>query len=217
VAGVTVISVGCDDSADELAGGRPKKGADDPAAAGDPPPPQSCLEKQTPYKGFGGTQLEADRQNAEIGLDRTRMKPYAMLVDEYKRVLGVTPTVLGESGPTFGEPPDRWLTEPQPTAVTLYQAYRVAFEGCLTYTKTDAKYAANPTTETATAECTAMQRKFWSQTPIPAEIQACVGVAVNDSTMEQQPGGQPAKATDPRRRWAYTCASVLTAPGFVMF
>ena len=44
-----------------------------------------------------------------------------------------------------------------------------------------------------------------------------MNVAVNDSTMEAQPGGQPAKATDPRRRWAYACASVLTAPGFVMF
>lgn len=215
-AAATLMVVGCDGEAGELEGRGNRNPNGDPSAT-EPPKPLTCIDKQTQYKGFGGIQLESDRPLAEVGLDRTRVKPYAMLVDEYKRVLGVTPSVLAESGPTFGEAPDRWLTEPSPTAVALYQAYRVAFEGCLAYTKTDAKYAAAPTTATATAECTAMERKFWSQTPIPAEIQACVTVAVTDSTMEQQPGGQPAKATDPRRRWAYACASVLTAPGFVMF
>ena len=48
----------------------------------------------------------------------------------------------------------------------------------------------------------------------PEEIQACVDVAVSDSLEEAVPAGGK-KATDPRRRWAYSCASVLTAPGFL--
>ena len=167
ISAVALVAAGCDGEAGELEGGRSKNANPEPGGPGEPPKAITCIDKQTQYKGFGGIQLESDRPLAEVGLDRSRMKPYGMLVDEYKRVLGVAPSVLAESGPTFGEAPDRWLTEPAPTAVALYQAYRVAFEGCLAYTKTDAKYAANPTTATATAECTAMQRKFWSQRRSP--------------------------------------------------
>jgi len=193
-------------------------GAEDPGAAA-ATAPKSCTELQTSYAGFGGTKLEAGRLEAAIGVDRARSKPYEMLVDEYKRALAATaiPTVLGESGPTFGQAQDRWFVEPTPSAVSIYQAYRVAFEGCLTYTKTDPKYGVAPAADTATAECTSMQRTFWSRTPSPDEVAACVEVAVTDSVTELQPGGTTSQATDPRRRWSYACASVLTAPGFLTF
>ena len=40
-----------------------------------------------------------------------------------------------------------------------------------------------------------------------AEVDACVKVAMVDTTKE----------TDPKRRWAYTCASVLTSAGFMTY
>ncbi len=195
-------------------------GGDDQADAGPgggDTKPKTCTDLQTSYTGFGNSKLEVGRKDAPIGTDRFRMKPYSMLTDEYKRVLATTPTVLGESGPTFGQPPDRWYVEPKPGAVALYQAYRVAFEGCLTYTGTDAKYKVAPDATAAQAECTAMETKFWSRTPTPDEVQACVDVAVTDSTMELVPGGTSTKPTDPQRRWSYACASVMTAPGFLSY
>lgn len=190
-------------------------GADTPAPDTHTP---TCSELQKSYTGFSGQKLEAGRLEAPIGIDRARMKPYEALGDDYKRVLaGVTPTVLGESGPTFGQAPDRWFIEPQPGAVSLYQAYRIAFEGCLEYTKTDAKYAAAPTPDTAGPACAAMARAFWSQTPSPDEIAACTDYAVNGANEEAAPGGKTTVSTDPRRRWAYACAAVLTTTGFLTY
>lgn len=222
LASITALAAsGCgDNNADQLLGRGGPGSVDEDAgvtpATAPPGVPKTCGNAQKSYVGFGQVKLEATRLDVASGLDRTRAKPYGMLIDDYKRVLGVTPSVLGESGATFGQAPDRWFTEPAPTAVSLYQAYRVAFEGCLEYTKTDPKYAAAPTAASAATECTAMERKFWSQVPIPDEVAACAGVATSDSATETVPAGGM-RPTAPRRRWAYACASVLTAPGFMNF
>jgi hypothetical protein len=52
-----------------------------------------------------------------------------------------------------------------------------------------------------------MQHTFWNRAPNPDEVGACVDMATNGTASEP----------DPRRRWAYTCASVLTAAGFLSY
>jgi hypothetical protein len=168
--------------------------------------PVACTKGKS-YIGFANTVLESDRIDAPAGTDRMRVKPYSTLTGEYPRVLGSTPNLLGTSGATFGQAPDRWYTEPRGGAVSVYTAYRIGFEGCLTYSATAPDYAAAPTTATATTACTAFAQKFWSRSPNPTEIAACVDTAMNGTATE----------TDPRRRWAYTCASVLSAAGFLAY
>jgi hypothetical protein len=117
------------------------------------------------------------------------------------------PASLTGSGPTFGQPGARWYTEPQASAVSIYQAFTVAFDGCLTYTATPPQYATAPDATSAATECTAMTRKFWSRNATPDEIASCVNVATVDA----------AKETDAKRKWAYTCAAVMTSAGFVTY
>jgi hypothetical protein len=122
-------------------------------------------------------------------------------------VLGNTPASLAGAATTFGQPPARWYEEPVAGAVSLQTALAIAFDGCLTYTATDAQYGSAPTAATASAVCADMARKFWSRTPASGDIQACVDVAVTGTASE----------TNARRRWAYACASVLTAAGFLTY
>jgi hypothetical protein len=168
--------------------------------------PVACTKGKS-YVGFASTVLEADRIDAPLGTDRMRIKPYSALTGEYPRVIGSTPNLLGTAGATFGQAPDRWYTEPRGGAVSVYTAYRIGFEGCLTYTATAPDYAAAPTTATATTACTALEQTFWNRSPNPTEIASCVTTAMNGTATE----------TDPRRRWAYTCASVLSAAGFLAY
>ncbi len=136
-------------------------------------PEKTCSEKQKTYTGFGGKSLTATRVEKPAGEERARLKGYDVLVDDYQRLVGFKPSVLAESGPTFGAPAARWYAEGKPDAVALYQAYRVGFEACLTVTAKDAKYALAPVAETAAAECAALERKYWSRTPNPDEIWSC--------------------------------------------
>ncbi len=179
-------------------------------------PQATCSSKQRVYTGLGGVNLTSSRAEAPIGQERARLKPFDVLVDDYRRLTNLTPSVLTESGPTFGAPAARWYTEPKPEAVALYQAYRVGFEACLELTSKDAKYAVAPTAADATLECTTLQRKYWNRTPNPEEIQACADVAVLQS-LEETKAGAGKVATEPRRRWAYACASVLASPNFLTF
>lgn len=169
-------------------------------------PAQTCPVGQA-YVGFAGTKLETGRVEAVIGADRSRVKPYSALSGEYTRVLGAQPASLAGAAATFGQPANRWYVEPQASAISLYTAYSVAFDGCLTYTGTDAKYTTAPSQATASTECAAMTRKFWSRTASTDEVNACVKVAVTDT----------ASITDAKRRWAHTCASVMTASGFLAY
>ena len=159
------------------------------------------------YQGFGGQELTLDRKEADVGLERARTKPFAALQSEYVRVLGNTPELLGQSESTFGLTPARWYPKTDPNAVSLYQAYRIAFQGCLRITASSSQYAQTPTIETARAECSSWARKFWSRTAMGPELEACANVIGVYSTSE----------TNLRRRWAHGCASVLTASDFLTF
>lgn len=193
----------------EEGGGSPANevSSETPPEPAEPPPVANHCDFGKRYVGFAGTELEAGRVDNVPGIDRARLKPFSALGAEYRRVLGNTPALVSTMGSTFGQPPARWYVEPQASAITLYSAYRVAFQGCLTYTASPAKYASVPSSGTAATECAALAHGFWSRTATQEEIDACVKVATVDT----------AKETDPRRRWAYACASVLTAAGFLTY
>jgi hypothetical protein len=204
------VMLACGEGNDELNGGPPGGPADpngNPAAPdpGDPGDPKLCTSKT--YAGFDNKELTADRPVARLGVDRARMKPFTALQTEYTRVLGSAPASLAGAAATFGAPPARWYEEPQANAVALQTAYTIAFDGCLTYTATAQEFANAPDQPSAETQCGAMARKFWSKTPGPSEISACVEVATTGSAAEP----------DARRKWAYACASVLTSAGFLAY
>ena len=188
-----------------------------PPPAIEPPPPEVVPPEVVPprcdmgktYTGFAGTELTAGRIDGDIGPERARMKPFSALVGEFPRVLGNSPAMLTDVsvGNTFAITPNRWVAEPVASGVTVYTTYRIAFQGCLTATATPAQYNVLPSNTTAATECGDWARKFWSRTASQAEVDACVKVAMQDTTTE----------TNVRRRWAYTCASVMTAAGFTTY
>lgn len=171
------------------------------------PPPRCDMGKT--YTGFAGTELTAGRIDGDMGPERARMKPFTALTGEFTRVLGNTPAMLTDPSVanTFAIVPNRWVSEPVASGVTVYTTYRIAFQGCLTLTGTPAQYNVIPSNTTAATECADWARKFWSRTPSQVEVDACVKVAMQDTTTE----------TNARRRWAYTCASVMTAAGFTTY
>lgn len=157
------------------------------------------------YAGFGGRSLDGDRADQMVGKNRLRVKPYPMLVTDYSRVLGSTPSFIQNQGQTFNQPGARWADEQELSAVSLYQAFGASFQGCLAFTGTGAQFSANPTTATAEAQCAALQRRFWSRVPSAAETASCVAFATSAVNND----------ANPRRRWAYACAAVLTSTGFL--
>ena len=189
--------------------GRSGGGSDDPNAssggpAGSTPAgPGACEAK--PHVGFANTDFVADRKPGDIGTNRRRVKPYSVLGTEFKRALGVVPANLATNVAAFGEAPPRWFIEPNEGAVSLYTMYSLSFTSCYD-TMTAATYTAVPTPATATTECAAMQRKFWQRTATPEETQACVDLIMGDAT-----------ETNPRRRWAHGCASILSSTGFTTY
>lgn len=206
----TAGTFGCSNAQDCLAG----TDCASPVDPNDPPAPTPTTPTPDPkqcggrnYVGMGGAQLNASRKAVLAGADHGRVKPYSALTGEYPRVLGNTPASLQVAAATFGAPPARWYEEPQSSSVALQTAYAVSFDGCLTYTQSDAKYAAAPTQQSAQQVCAEMQRKFWSRTPMPQEVAACADVATNGTAAEP----------NARRKWAYACASVMTAAGFLTY
>jgi hypothetical protein len=157
------------------------------------------------YSGFGGRSLDGDRLDQAVGTNRLRVKPYAMLVTDYNRVLGVTPAAIVGQAATFNQAGPRWNIEPELSAVSMYQAFQASFQGCLTLTSTGTQFAANPTAATAATQCDALQRRFWARAPTAAETNACATFATSAVNND----------TNPRRRWAYACAAVLTSTGFL--
>jgi hypothetical protein len=212
VVGTILLAACAPEGADELTGGRPPPAESSetpppPAEPAPPPPASQCpAEVGKSYVGFGQRKLEASRASALSYEDRARIKPYSALGAELARVLGTTPATLASSANAFDDPPPRWFSETKSSAGTVYAFYAVAFDGCLAFTSTGTAYAAAPTVATATSECTTMAQKFWSRAPTAEETQACVDVAMGSSS-------EPSA----RRRWAYTCAAVLSAAGFVAY
>lgn len=209
VAATAWVIVGCGDEGADLLGGR-NPGApneqDGPTGAPDAGS-QMCETRGRAYIGFGNTSLTASRIDGAIGADRARVKPISALRGEYPRVSGKAPPSLDSVASSFGTEPARWFQKPIMSAVAVVSVFRLGFETCLAYTQTGSEYAALPTAGSAPTVCAALERKLWSRTPSPAEINECTQVAIVDSAAEP----------DPRRRWAYTCASVLSAAGFMTY
>jgi hypothetical protein len=217
----------CSDSPSASGAGGPGDGADGGAGTGTGTTSAPlCTVFGKPHVGLGGDDVAAKADGPPSG-DRARAKPFTALLTEYGRVLGSdnAPASIANDGPTFGVAADRWYLEPIASAVFVSTAFDVAFEGCLKLTgdiaggSADAKYAAPPTKETASLECADWTLRFWSRPATPDQIDACVSVAT-DTTSETY--GRPSidettRATTPQRRWAYACASVLAATGFLTF
>ena len=202
----------CDADPSQLMG-RNRGGASGENADGiDPNDPEavnarlSCTEKPEgrSYLGFDGRPLEASRANENTGINRARQKSGAALRSELARVLGKEPASAADLG--TGDDAPRWLTEPTTSAVEISTFFGVAFEGCRAYTATDARFAAEPTEESAQKECASLMRKAFSRTPSPEETGSCAALSKELS-----------KEPDPRRRWAYICASVLSSTRFQTF
>jgi len=187
-----------------------------------------CADMGRSHVGLGGVELTEGRGDGLAHGERGRMKPYTALTTEYARVLGdkASPQMIKETGSTFGGPPARWFIEPQPGAVNLYTAFNVGFEACLRTTggipvdqvTPDPKFKEVPTDGAVRPQCADWVRKFWSRDGSPEEIQGCVDVALGSPKETVADNGNlQTRDTTPERRWAYACASVLTATGFLSY
>lgn len=209
----SVVATACADEEDPLAGrtNRPGSSGDgngDGNGDGTPAALQ-CTEKPDgrSYKNFDGNLLEVQRLNENVGVNRARLKPYAVMAGEYQRVLGLVPAGLAGSAGSFDEPPARWYAEAQHSGVSLNAIFSISFEGCGAYTKTAPEYATAPTATTAATVCSSLMRKAWSRSASPDEIASCVNLAT--TKLNDEP--------DARRRWTYVCASILSSSQFLTF
>jgi hypothetical protein len=208
---VALLSGACSANPDELTGGEVRGGAtegEEGAGEGTPEALQ-CTAKPDgrAYKGFDGTDLSVTRANENVGVNRARVKPYAVMASEYKRVLGLVPEAIKTAGTSFDDPPERWYAESTHSGVSMNALLEISFEGCLAYAKATPSLAAAPTAETATTECTKLMRKAWARSPSPDEIASCTDLAT----------AKLAAQKDVTRRWAYVCASVLSSSQFLTF
>jgi hypothetical protein len=178
-------------------------GGDDDGSGSDEP--VVCEQTRT-YQGFGSTPLEVGRAEIAPGSDRLRIKPYGALAQEYARALGLPTFNTNAYASTFGRPPARWYSEPQASANTVYAAFALAFEACSQYTAADASYADAPTASSAAAVCRDIAVSAWRREPSDTEVGACVTYAVDQTAMYE-----------PRKRWAYACAAVISASGFLAY
>ena len=205
----------CADESDQLLNGNRGPGAGGPNGGegstepGTTPEALQCTEKPEgrSYTNFGGLKLEELRVNENVGVNRARIKPYAVMAGEYQRVLGLVPPSLAASGGSFDEPPKRWFAEAAHSGVSLNAIFSLSFEGCLAYTKTAPEYAAAPTAETAKTVCSTLMRKAWSHSASPEEIDSCVTLATTKLAAEP----------DARRKWTYVCSSILSSSQFLTF
>jgi hypothetical protein len=191
--------------------------------------PKTCREAQNQHVGLGGIALAAgrldgtqteDKKSVIVG-DRHRVKPFSVLVDDMRRVLGTAnqgsmDALINGSADAFGAPPARWFAEPQAGAVSIYTTYRIAFRGCLQYANTVAEWSQQPNATSAAAECSKLQQKAWNVTPSQEEIDACVGIATDAAGFAAVPA-PVGPITDAKTKWTYACASVLSSAKFTSF
>jgi hypothetical protein len=168
--------------------------------------PVTCDQART-YTGFDGNALEADRPAIAAGTDRMRIKPFRVLAPEYNRALGITGFTTNAYASTFGAAPARWYQEPLASANTVYAAFALAYDGCSQKTATGADFAMAPSDTVADRLCRDFARAAWQREASDAEAAACVTYA----TTKTNP------SDDSRVRWAYTCAAVLSASGFLAY
>jgi hypothetical protein len=170
-----------------------------------PEPPAVCAPART-YPGFGGP-LEVGRSELTAGTDRLRLKPYEALASEYRRVLGLATFSTARYASTIGQAPARWYLEPAASASSLQGTFMLAFDACLLHTETPAAFGTHPKPDTAAALCRDLARAAWDRDATDAQVVAC-----RDFIVSHTPIGDTA-----RRRWAYGCAAVLNAPGFLAY
>ena len=203
-------SAGCGDGSSLLDGengGGPSETQGTNPAGG--PAGAACTDAPTgrSYVSFDGTKLEASRANEAAAINRARTKPFVVMAGEYQRAVGNVPASLKTSGGVFSDPPARWAEEPSYSGVSLHAVFELTYEACTAYTATATQYAAAPTAESATAECTTLMQKAWNRSPSPDEIGACRDLAVT----------KLASVKNARLRWAYACSSVLSSTQFLTF
>jgi len=172
---------------------------------GDDQPP--VCETTRSYTGFGSRTLENDRPAIAAGSDRVRVKPFTALAAEYAAALGLTTFNTQAYAATFGRPPARWYIEPAASANTIYAAFALAYDACTQHTATDPQYAAVPEPTLADMICRERARRSWHREATDDEAATCATYAVNQTN--------PADA--PRKRWAYACAAVVSASGFLAY
>lgn len=203
-----VALTACEEDPDSLTGRGTK-----PAGAGEEgvlaPESLQCTEKPEgrAYEHFDGTDLAQTRANENVGVNRARLKPFAVMAGEYTRVLGAAPPSLAGSASSFDDPPARWYAEASHSGVSLNAIFDISFEGCSTYVTGQASLSAAPTAATAKDFCSSMMRKAWSRSASPEEIDGCVELATEKLGAE----------ADARRRWTYVCASILSSSHFLTF
>jgi hypothetical protein len=205
-----IASVACGPDGSSLTDGdNGPGGGDTTAPQGSGPGGLQCTDAPSgrSYVLFDGAKLEESRLKEATAINRVRTKPYAVMAGEYQRVLGAVPPSLKTAGAVFSDPPQRWAEEPQYSGVSMHAIFEITFEGCRTYTGTAPQYAAAPTAESATAECTVLMQKAWNRSPSPDEIGACRDLAVTKLASE----------TNARQRWAYVCSSVLSSTQFLTY
>jgi len=210
----TTVLGACAEESDQLTGraSRPGSGAGETEGengGGTTPEALQCTVKPDgrAYVNFDGAKLNERRVNENVGVNRARLKPYAVMAGEYQRVLGLVPASLAAAGGSFDEPPARWYAEAQHSGVSLNAIFAISFEGCQAYTKTAAEYAAAPTAESAAKVCTDLMRKAWSRSASPEEVASCTTLAT--TKLNDEP--------DARRKWTYVCASILSSSQFLTF
>lgn len=216
-AALALLTAACDDpysltgSRDRGAPGEESEaeGETGGAEAGELPEELQCTVKPqgNSYVLFDGTRLEASRLSENVGVNRARIKPYAVMASEYQRVLGVVPEAIKTAGASFDDPPARWFAESVYSGVAMNAIFEISYEGCLGYVRAASNLKSAPTPDTANAECAKMMRKAWSRTPSPDEIADCSNLAVT----------KLATQTNVTRRWAYVCASILSSSQFLTF
>ena len=179
-------------------------GGDDQMGDDDQPP---VCETTRSYTGFGNHILENDRPAIAAGTDRVRIKPYGALSLEYRAALGLSAFDTGFYANTFGKPPARWYTEPAASANTIYAAFALAYDACSQHTAADPQYATAPDPTLADTVCREHVRRAWHREATDDEAATCATYAVNQTN----------SADPPRKRWAYACAAVLSASGFLAY
>lgn len=199
---------GCDADYDSLTG----HGQKPPRGEGDEDVDPASLQcTQQPdgrsYASFDGAKLEATRVNENVGVNRARVKPYAVMAGEYTRVLGAVPASLAASAASFDDPPQRWFAEASHSGVSLNAIFDISFEGCASFVKGQSDLGAAPNAASAQKFCASMMRKAWSRSASPDEIAGCVDLATNKL------GQEPVAA----RKWTYVCASILSSSHFLTY
>ncbi len=180
-------------------------GGDDDGSGSGSDNPVTC-EQARQYVGLQGD-LTASRPMIEAGTDRLRVKPYGVLASEYNRSLGLSGFSTNQYKTTFGAAPARWYQEPAASANTIFASFALGYDACSQKTATGADYAMAPSDTVADRLCRDFARAAWQREATDAEAAACVTYA----TTKTNP------ADDTRVRWAYTCAAVLSASGFLAY